>query len=73
MRRDEPVRLAALFDAAATFEQYVDEFDEDFLRNPRAREKLRAEAAVAASTQTTPERIEAGRAWLMNLVGDALS
>ncbi len=73
VRRDEVVRFAALFAAAATFEQYVAEFDEDFMRNPRAREKLRAEAAVVAVTQTTRERIEAGRAWLMNRLGDALS
>jgi hypothetical protein len=73
VRRDEPVRLAAFLDAAAGYQQYVAEFDEDFLRNPRAREKLRAEAAVAASCQITRERVEAGRAWLMTQVQEALS
>jgi len=73
VRRDEAVRWAALFDAAASYEQLVEEFDEDFLRNPRAREKLRAEAALSAAACTTGERIEAGMAWVMRQLGEALS
>lgn len=72
VRRDEAARTSAWLDAAATFQEYVEEFDEDFMRDPRAREKLRADAAAPAPVQSTRERAQAGLAWLLGAVAEGL-
>jgi hypothetical protein len=53
-------RLAGFFLAAAQAHELADEHDEDWFRNPRAIEQLRAEARTPASTTCSAEALEAG-------------
>jgi hypothetical protein len=53
-------RLAGLFLAAARAGELADEHDEDWFRNPRAIEQLRAETRVVPATTCTPEALRAG-------------
>jgi hypothetical protein len=59
-RLGDAQRLAGLFLAAAQAEQLAAEHDEDWFRNPRAIEQLRAEARVAPATTCTTESLQAG-------------
>lgn len=59
-RLGDAQRLAGLFLAAALSEQLAAEHDEDWFRNPRAIEQLRAETRVAPATTCTTESLEAG-------------
>lgn len=53
-------RLAGLFLAAAHARELADEHDEDWFRNPRAIEQLRAEARVPAATTCSKEELAGG-------------
>jgi hypothetical protein len=45
---------------AAGSQAFADEHDEDWYRNPRAVEQLRAEASMPPATRTSAEQLEAG-------------
>lgn len=64
-RRDEAARLAGLYEAAASYQELVDEFDEDWFRNPRALEKLRSQYGAQAAVQVEDARLALGRDLLM--------
>jgi hypothetical protein len=59
-RLGDAQRLAGLFLAASRARELADEHDEDWFRNPRAIEQLRAETRVAPATTCTPEALQAG-------------
>lgn len=59
-RLGDAQRLAGVLLAAAQAEQLAAAHDEDWFRNPRAIEQLRAEARVAPATTCTTEQLEAG-------------
>jgi len=59
-RLGDAQRLAGVFLAAALAEQLAAEHDEDWFRNPRAIEQLRAETRVAPATTCTTESLDAG-------------
>jgi hypothetical protein len=53
-------RLAGVFLAATRAAQLAEEHDEDWFRNPRAIEQLRAEARVPPATTCTTDSLRAG-------------
>jgi hypothetical protein len=59
-RLGDAQRLAGLLLAAERSRQLADEHDEDWFRNPRAIEQLRAEARVTPSTSCSSEALAAG-------------
>jgi hypothetical protein len=59
-RLGDAQRLAGLLLAATRARQLAEEHDEDWFRNPRAIEQLRAEARVAPPTSCSTEALEAG-------------
>ena len=59
-RLGDAQRLAGLFLAATRAGELGEEHDEDWFRNPRAIEQLRAETRVAPATTCTPEALQAG-------------
>jgi hypothetical protein len=59
-RLGDAQRLAGLFLAAQRAEQLATEHDEDWFRNPRAIEQLRAEARVVPATTCTSDSLQAG-------------
>ena len=59
-RVGDPQRLAGLFLAAALRAELAEEYDEDWFRNPRAIEFLRAEARLPPAVTCTTERLKAG-------------
>jgi hypothetical protein len=59
-RLGDAQRLAGIFLAAQRAEQLAAEHDEDWFRNPRAIEQLRAEARVVPATTCSAESLEAG-------------
>jgi len=59
-RLGDAQRLAGVLLAAARSEQLAEEHDEDWYRNPRALEELRAAARQPPSTTCTTEALEAG-------------
>jgi len=64
-RLGDAQRLAGVLLASARAKTLADEHDEDWYRNPRAIEQLRAEAASVPDTICSDEQLEAGaRAWL---------
>jgi len=73
MRRDEVVRFYALLDAAAFYRDWVEEYDEDWLRSPRALQRLRAEGSLPAPIHVERERIERGYRALLDSVSEDLS
>jgi len=64
-RRDETARLAGLYEAAASYQELVDEFDEDWFRNPRALEKLRSQYGAQAAVHLEDAQLSLGRDLLM--------
>ncbi len=64
-RLGDAQRLAGLFRAAARAAQLAEEHDDDWFRNPRAIEQLRAEAREPPSTTVTSEQLAAGAAALL--------
>lgn len=58
--RDQAARFAGLLWAGATAARLVEEFDEDWLQNPRAQEWLRAELSQPAVTSVPHEECELG-------------
>jgi len=68
-RLGDAQRLAGCFLAAARAEELANEHDDDWFRNPRAIEQLRAETRVAPATTCTSESLQAGaRSWKQALV-----
>jgi len=64
-RLGDAQRLLGVLLAAERAERLAEEHDEDWYRNPRAIEQLRAEARSAPETTCRDERLAAGaRAWL---------
>jgi hypothetical protein len=63
-RRDEAQRFAAMLLAAAHARVLTEEHDEDWYRNPRATEQLRADASLPPATTTTREALDQGAAEL---------
>jgi hypothetical protein len=59
-RLGDAQRLAAMFLAAEHAEELAEEHDEDWFRNPRAIEQLRAEQRQPPTTTCTGEALEAG-------------
>ena len=59
-RLGDAQRLAGVFLAASRSHQLAEEHDEDWYRNPRALEELRADAHQPPSTTCTTETLEAG-------------
>ena len=59
-RLGDAQRLAGLLLAATRAHQLAEEHDEDWFRNPRAIEQLRAEARMPPATTCTPEQLTAG-------------
>lgn len=59
-RLGDAQRLAGALLAAERREQLAAEHDEDWFRNPRAIEQLRAEARVTPTTTCSSERLDAG-------------
>ena len=59
-RRGDGQRRAGLLLAAERGRKLAEEHDEDWFRNPRAIEQLRAEARVAPATSCSTEELEAG-------------
>jgi hypothetical protein len=53
-------RLAGLLLAATRARELADEHDEDWFRNPRAIDQLRAETRVVPATTCTPDALQAG-------------
>jgi hypothetical protein len=72
VRRDEAARCVALLDAAALFQEFVDEFDTDWWRNHRALEKLRAECSMPATIQVSETRAQIGRDLLLHSIEEGL-
>ena len=64
VRRDEGTRFAALCDAALLFDEYVQMYDEDWWRNPRALQQLRAEHSTHAETRVDDQRVRLGQSKL---------
>jgi hypothetical protein len=60
-RVGDPHRLAGLFLAATRSAWLAEEYDEDWFRNPRAIEQLRAEARLPPAVICTTESLKAGR------------
>lgn len=71
-RLGDAQRLAGLFLAAARATELADEHDEDWFRNPRAIEQLRAEARVPPLTTCTSERVAIGARCLKATLVDQL-
>lgn len=71
-RRDETARLAGLYDAVVSYQEMVDEFDEDWFRNPRALEKLRSQYETHAAVLVEDARLVLGRDILLNQIAAAL-
>jgi hypothetical protein len=59
-RLGDAQRLAGLLLAATCRSQLAEEHDEDWFRNPRAIEQLRAETRVVPATTCSPEALQAG-------------
>ena len=67
-RLGDAQRFAGVLLAAARAAELADDHDEDWFRNPRAIEQLRAEARTAPSTTCSAEQLRAGTsAWLGTL------
>jgi hypothetical protein len=67
-RVSDAQRFAGVLLAAARAEELADDHDEDWFRNPRAIEQLRAEARVPPSTTCTADQLRAGaRTWIGTL------
>jgi hypothetical protein len=71
LRDDDAARFSALFWAARRADELVHEHDEDWFRNPRAVEELRAEARRPAIDDTAAA-VEAGRDVLLKTLSEAL-
>lgn len=63
-RRDEQQRFCAMFLAASRARDLVEEHDEDWYRNPRAVEQLRAEASLPPATSVPNRALDDGAAEL---------
>jgi hypothetical protein len=72
-RSDEPQRFAARLEAARLERELVDRHDEDWFRNPRAREELREQARSPVVVELTDEALEAGVRELERSLGAALA
>jgi hypothetical protein len=59
-RFDEPQRFAARLEAARLERELVDRHDEDWFRNPRAREELREQARSPVVVELGDESLDAG-------------
>jgi hypothetical protein len=59
-RLDEPQRFAALLESARLERELVDRHDEDWFRNPRARDELREQARSPSTLELTDAALEAG-------------
>jgi hypothetical protein len=57
---DDGQRFGGLLLAASEAERMTEAHDEDWFRNPRAIEQLRAEAALPEQRRPPPETLEAG-------------
>lgn len=62
VRRDEAARFSGLLWAAAVTLQLTEEYDEDFWRNPRMQQWLRAELSQPAALTVQPEVAQRGAA-----------
>lgn len=71
-RLDDPERFAAVFWAAAEDARLIDTHDDDWFRNPRAVEELRARAQEREPTLTS-ELLTAGRDALLRTLKSALA
>jgi hypothetical protein len=71
-RRDEPQRFSAIFLAAGRARDLLEEHDEDWYRNPRAVEQLRAEAALPPAITVSNRALDAGATELERVLGSML-
>lgn len=72
-RDDEPQRFAALVDSARIERSLIEQHDEDWFRNPRARDELREQARSPAALTLTDAALEAGLGELEILVTKPLA
>lgn len=63
-RLGDAQRLCGLVLAAARAEALAEEYDDDWFRNPRAIERLRAETRLPAPTRAEPSELELGQTLL---------
>lgn len=71
-RLGDAQRLAGFFLAAARAHELADEHDEDWFRNPRAIEQLRAEARVPPAITCSGDALEAGAKLLISELSERL-
>jgi len=72
LRADDPQRFAGWL-AAATFDaRFVEEHDEDWYRNPRATDELRAMLALPPETTSTREALDEGASTLRRSLNASL-
>ena len=71
-RLGDAQRFAGLLLAFARLEELTDEHDEDWFRNPRAIEQLRAEARMPPDIDCKPEALESGARALTRAVASKL-
>jgi hypothetical protein len=71
-RPGDAQRLAGLLCAASRSSELADEHDDDWFRNPRAIEQLRAEAAMPPATACTAQELEQGSAALARALSQKL-
>jgi hypothetical protein len=71
-RSGDAQRLAGWFLAAAQANELADEHDEDWFRNPRAIEQLRAETSAPPATTCTTQALEAGLKALTAQLGEKI-
>jgi len=69
---DDGQRVAGLWLAATRYAELTRVHDDDWFRNPRAIEQLRAEAAVVPNTECSPEALVAGSRELLDLLSSRL-
>jgi hypothetical protein len=71
-RLGDAQRLAGWFLAAAQAHELADEHDEDWFRNPRAIEQLRAEGSSPPPTTCSQQALEAGAKALTQQLSEAI-
>jgi hypothetical protein len=72
-RSDEPQRFAARLVAARLERDLVERHDEDWFRNPRAREELREQAREPVTLEIVDEALEAGVLEIERALSSALA
>jgi hypothetical protein len=72
MRADEGQRLSGLLLAASWHRRLLEAHDEDWFRNPRAIEEIRAEAEEVPEASVSPERLAKGARELSGWLAERL-